>query len=307
MRKKKVLRVLIIVAVFLFVSNSIATKLIYDMVFKRYDPERDADASLKAGYTGLLDSRESFIVHEGKESIKTYFYDKADQKGLVVIAPGMHSGADDFLPVISEFDRAGYDVLVFDPVGSCDSSGKSMKGFSQEIYDLRAVLDYAEENYPGEDIYLFGHSRGAFAVCNVLEYKDNIKAAVSISAHNSAMDAIIAYSARYVGKVANLNYPSLWAYQAMLFGAEMMGHRADELIDESDVPVLVAQGADDDNAPALEHSLYSHRDDMDLGDVEIYFSEEEGKSGHTDIMISEDGVNRDLMQTVFEFYEDAAD
>ncbi len=301
---KKRYKVIIIVLAFIFVSNSIATKIIYDSVFKRYDHDYTEELSQTEKYSEFISSRDSLLIPEGKDTLQAYFYDCEDEKGLVVMAPGVHSGADVFVPVAYSFCENGYDIIAFDPLGSVGSTGKSLKGFSQEIFDLDAVLDYAESNYPGEDIFLFGHSRGGFAVCGELDSDHDIKAAVAVSAHNTAMDAIISYSARYVGEFANANWPSLWAYQAMIFGPSVVNLRADRIIESSSIPVMIVQGSEDKTAPAKKYSLYSKRSNIGRKGVTYYFSEEEGKNGHTDIMFDGEDANSKLMDSIFDFFEE---
>ena len=304
MKKKKVLRIVVIVLVFLFISNSVATKIIYDSVFARYDRKEEPEALSSEKYADLLSGRENISVAMEDETLNSYFYDAEDEKGMMIIAPGLHAGADDYIPVIDFFFDAGYDVFAFDPLGCVGSSGKSPKGFSQEIYDLRAVLEYVRANYPGEDIYLFGHSRGGFAVTAVLDEDKDIKGVISISGLNSAMEAIIAFSAKYVGKVANLNYPSLWAYQAMLFGPKMMGLKSDKVIAGSDVPVLILQGAEDTTAPVGQYSIYSHKDEI-LGDnTSFYLYSKPECSGHTNLMYDGDGVNKEVFEFILEEFLD---
>ncbi|MBR1862052.1 MAG: alpha/beta fold hydrolase [Lachnospiraceae bacterium] len=301
---KKAIKVILIIAAVFFVMNAIATKIIYDMVFKRYDAVMNEKIAAK--YEDFIAGRDVLSIPEGKEEIRAYFYDLDNEKGLVIIAPGLHAGADDLIPVAEGLYKGGYDILVFDPVGSVDSTGRSAKGFSREIFDLGAVMDYARTNLPGEDIYLLGHSRGTFAVCARLAEDSDIKAAVSVSAHNSAMDAIISYSSRYVGPVANLNYPALWCYQALLFGPGTLGLKADRLVNESTVPVLIAEGSEDDNAPPDKYSLYSKRNGITRENVFYYWGEEPGRNGHTDILFKEDEANQDLIETVLVFFERAA-
>ena len=305
---KKPVKIILIAAGVIFVMNSIATKIIYDMAFKRYDPAEPIEYLSDDRFTDLVNCRQELSIASGKDTIKAYAYDTENEKGMVVIAPGVNAGADDFIPVVNTFKNEGYDVLAFDPTGSTGSTGKSMKGYSQEIKDLEVVLEYVDTEYPGEDLYLFGHSRGAFTVCTALEADEDIKAAVAIGAHNTAMDAIMALSTRYVGKVANLNYPALWCYQAILFGPKTVNLRATDLLDESDVPVMIVQGSEDKSAPAGEYSLYSHRDEITEDDVIYYYSDLEDSNGHTDIIFDEDedGVNTPMMQSVLDFFEEAS-
>lgn len=306
MKKKKVIRVLIIVAVFLFVSNSIATKVIYDSIFSRYDRKEPVENLSSEKYAELISNRTALEISEGKETLASYYYDAEDDGTLIVMAPGLHSGADDYIPVIHSFYKAGYDVLIFDPLGCIDSTGKSTKGFSQEVHDVEAVLDYAENNYPDKEICLFGHSRGGFAVCSLIDSDHDICAVVSVSGLNSAMEAIIGLSSRYVGQVANLNYPSLWAYQAMLFGPSMMGVRADEVISKGEVPTLIVQGSEDKTAPAEKYSVYSHKNEINEENASYILSTKEDHNGHTDLLYDEEGVNTEVMDGILEFLNENA-
>lgn len=299
--RKVALRIIIGFVIFFLISNAIATKIIYDVIFSRYDGEPDFDVT---EYADISSGCARVSIPENDEILCGYFYDCSEEKGLIVIAPGLHAGAEDYLPLTEYFLEEGWDVLSFDPLGCCESSGKSSVGFSQEIDDLESVLDYASEQYPEEDLYLLGHSRGGFAVCAVLEEGYDIKAAVSISGINSAMEAIIGLSEKYVGRIANANYFNLWAYQVMLFGKDEMDIEADDIISESDIPVLIIQGEQDTTAPVDEFSTYSHMDDIDSDNAEYILRTSPDNCGHTDIMFDDDGVNDELMSEIEEFLEE---
>ena len=300
---KKALRIIIIIVAFLLVSNAIATKPIYDMIFGRSDKE-SYDFN-KEDFKEITESRETINIAEGNETIRAYFYDVPEEKGLILIAPGLNSGADMYIPMSAYFNDEGYDVFAFDPYGCDGSTGKSQKGFSQESVDLDACLDYVSEHYPEEDIYLFGHSRGGYSVCCADAEGRNIKAVCSVSGLNSAMEAVMGLSSTYVGKVAYANYLNLMLYQMMLFGKNLTLQRADKIIESEDIPVLIVQGAEDKRSPADKYSIYSHKDAIGRSGAEFVLKTEEGKCGHTDIMFDENGkygLNEELMQEVLSFY-----
>ena len=98
MKKKKVIRIVVIVLVFLFISNSVATKIIYDSVFARYDRKEEPAPLSDERYADLLNGRENISVSMEDESLNSYFYDAEDEKGMMIIAPGLHAGADDYIP-----------------------------------------------------------------------------------------------------------------------------------------------------------------------------------------------------------------
>lgn len=297
-KKKIILEIVMLVVLFVVFSNAIATRIIYDMIFARYDGKPDFDL---APYEEIIASGVSLNIPEGDETLRGYFYDIEDESGLMIIAPGLHAGAMDYIPVTDYFVQSGWDVLAFDPLGCCASTGKSTRGFSQEVADMEAVLKYVTTNMNGEKMCLFGHSRGGFAACSMLGTRYDIKAVISVSGINSAMEAIIGLSERYVGKIANVNYFNLWAYQSMLFGIEAMKTRVDELIEKSNVPVLIIQGSADKTAPTNKFSIYSYKDKIEAKNVEYILCEDDGRNGHTDLMFDEVGVNDELMERITVF------
>lgn len=300
-KKKKILIIVICVVAFFLISNAIATKPIYDGIFGRYDGEPDFDTS---AYSQLITAREGFtFTTDNGAMLQAYKYDVAEEKGVVVIAPGLHAGTDDYLPMTESFCEAGYDVIAFDPYGSCKSEGKSSKGFSQEVLDLDCLLDYIEANMDYENVVLFGHSRGGFAVCCMIDEGHNVDAVVSVSGLNSAMEAVIGLSQRYIGPVANANYFNLWAYQVMLFSKGLMDKKADEIIDANKIPTLIVQGSNDTTAPADDFSIYSHKDEISNALVSYILCSDEGSNGHTDLMFDEDAVNEELMSQIVAFYD----
>lgn len=298
-KRTKVLRVVAIVVVFFLISNAIATKIIYDNIFCRYDKNALTD-EIAAKYSELLDSREELFV---EDELKAYFYDVQDEKGIVVIAPGLHAGANHYLAMTQYLTENGYDVFSFDPYGTIDSKGKSCVGFSKEIEDLDKVLAFVEATYPNENEYVIGHSRGAFAACSMIGSNHDIDAVVSVSGLNSAMEAVIGLSSRYVGPVANANYFCLWLYQVMLFDKATMDVRADKKINAGNVPVLIIQGSADKTAPVEKYSIYSHKNELDSEKASFIFCDKDGQNDHTDLLYAEDGIspNEELMSQIVEF------
>lgn len=302
---RKIWKVIVIVLAVYLVSQIVMTKIIYDAVFPRYDKEQE---ELTESLMALVEQREYVTFDSGEYELQGYYYMTSDGKSnqLVVIAPGLNSGADNYLRQIEYFVSDGFDVFAFDSTGSCNSTGKSQIGFSQEVYDLDAALGYVESNYQYEDVYLFGHSRGGYSVCAMLGSEHEISAVATISGLNSAMEAVMGLSGKYVGKLAYSNYPLLWLYQVMLFDMETVNISAEEKINDSTIPVLVVQGTQDDTAPMEEFSIYSHKENLREDDVCYYICDTDGKNGHTNLMFETDGtVNIDCMQNICEFYRNS--
>ena len=284
--------------------SMVVTKIVYDSIFERYDSEPTVIAEEAAD---LMDHRQEHFYDCGDDTLAGYYYSAGEdsRSTLIVLAPGFHAGGDDYLPQIGSLLRRGWSVFTFDPSGSCGSEGDSYQGFPQEINDLDATLAYVEQQgrFGCDKLVLLGHSRGGYAAGCILGYGHDIDAVVTVSGVNSAMDAIMGYSTEYVGPLAYGNYGFLWAYQALLFGADTTDLQAHEEIEESNVPVLVVQGAADEAFPPQERSIYAHRDEIRREGVSYLLLEKPGHDGHTDLLFDGQGANEELMEQISSFLE----
>lgn len=286
----------------------VVTKVVYDSIFERYDPEPEA---LPSELEALVAQRQELEYDCDGLTLAGYLYPctgENPQDTLILLAPGFHAGGDDYLWQIRSLLARGWSVFTFDPSGSCGSDGDSYQGFPQEIADLDATLTYIEENsrFGYKSLALLGHSRGGYAAGCILGYDYDLAAVITVSGVNSAMEGIMAYSTDYAGPLAYGNYGFLWAYQAMLFGADTVSLQAHQTIAESDVPVLVVQGADDASFPPEEYSIYAHRQQICREGVEYLLLDQPGQSGHTDLLFQgTNGANEELMEQISLFLQES--
>ncbi len=301
-KKKISLRVwkIIIVLIILFMSLSyLISKAVYNICFPRYDESVEIPVELST----LTNIRQPVEFYSGNYLLRGHIYSDGEADGIVIVAPGFRASEDDYLWQINSFHEFGWDVLSFDTTGSCTSEGSSAIGFSQELIDLDAALDYVEKNFNYDNIFIFGHSRGGYAACGLLNSGHRINAVVSVAGINSAMEAVIQPAQNYVGFLAYGNYPFLWLYQSTLFGTGIMGIQAYEQISDTNVPTLIVQGVNDDVAPVDSSSIYSHRDEITSDYVEYYVCDTPGQDGHTDLLFDNDGTANDiLMNIINQFY-----
>ena len=308
--KKSVLkRVLIIILAVLVVhcaGSMVATKLIYDSIFSRYAGEITEPAP---ELRDTVSNCETLFYQDGELTLAGYLYRCRNENArdtLVVLAPGFHAGAEDYLWQTKALLERGWSVFAFDPAGSCESSGDSYVGFPQEVLDLNATLEYIEENdrFGYQSLALLGHSRGGYAAGCVLSYGHDIDAVVTVSGVNSAMEGIMGYSASAIGPLAYGNYGFLWLYQAMLFGPEVTNLSAHEQIMDSGVPTLVIHGSGDVDFPMEKNSIFSHREQICTPAVEYLTCDQPGQNGHTDLLFDPSGgANELLMTQISDFLE----
>ena len=297
---KKVLRIIISLLLIVTVLSFFLTKFIYDAAFPR---QQGSQAATPQELESLVQSRQGVTFSSGHNRLQGYYYPAPQATALVVIAPGFAANDDEFLWHIRAFVEQGWSVFSFDSTGHFDSEGDSSVGFSQQLLDLDAALDYIEDRdcFGCQALMLFGHSRGGFAVCGVLAEHPQITAVVSVSGINSAMDAVLESATRYVGALAYGNYPMLWFYQAILFGPDVVGIEAAASIEAADVPVLLVHGREDETVPLNTSSIVAHAGDISSEKIEYYICD---RAGHTDLLFDSDGTDNDaLMRVITEFYQ----
>ena len=302
--RKRVLIILLIVIFAFCATSMVATKLIYDSIFVRYD---GMAVEVPETLTAMVDSRQQKDFLSGHNRLTGYLYpcEENPNGDLVMIAPGFHAGADQFLWQIRSFLDMGYSVFIFDATGHCSSEGKSAVGFPQLLSDVEAALQYIENNqrFGYNHIVLFGHSQGGYAVTCALQSDFDIAAVISVSGINSAMDGIMGKAKEFAGPVVYGNYGFLWLYQTMLFG-ELANRNAVDAINESGVPVLIVHGAADTSVPVDAYSIISHKEEITAEDTAYLLCDEPQQDGHTDLLFDTDGTaNDELMETAYHFLQ----
>ena len=305
-RKFNLKRVLIILLIVIFAfcaTSMVATKIIYDSIFVRYDGQ---PIPVPEALTQMVDARQDSDFLSGENTLNGYLYRCHENANgdLVLMAPGFHAGADNFLWQIKSFLDMGYSVFIFDATGHCGSGGKSAVGFPQLLVDVENALKHIEnhDRFGYNHIVLFGHSQGGYAVSCALQSNFDISAVISVSGINSAMDGIIGKAKEFAGPVVYGNYGFLWLYQTFLFGGDVANRKASDAINESGVPVLIVHGANDTAVPMDDFSIISYKEDITAEHTAYFLCDEPQQDGHTDLLFDTDGtVNDELMETVENF------
>ncbi len=290
-KKHKKVLISIIAILLILVISFVFTVIIYNTSFSRYDCTISETATeLK----GIINNRQTYNYKCKKNTLTGFLYNSYTENNntLIVLAPGYNACSDDYLWQIKELLDYGWSVFSFDTTGCCKSEGNSAIGFSQEIIDLYATLDFikSNNNFGFKNIVLLGHSRGGYAACCALSSSYDISAVISISGINSAMEGIMGSSTKYVGKLAYANYGFLWLYQTILFGKDIVNLKADEILNETDKPVLVIHGTNDIQVPVDKYSIISHKENINNQNVEYYLCSSPNGSGHTSLLFEENGT-----------------
>ena len=277
---RRVFRILLTVTALFVVLSVVATALVPVFMFGRSDggtgfnftySESDARDYPRVEYT---------FTSRGNELIG-FLYDRVDPKGLIIIVNGIKNGADCRLPHIKAFYDAGWSVLTYDATGVGKSEGNGTYGLAQVKVDLYALLDRLKEDekLSGIPTVLFGHSAGGYAAACALGKYDTVCGAVVISAFDSPSEIMAYHAKKYVGVLADVEYPFMLLGNLIAFGPDA-DERAHERIAESDAPVLIVGASSDDTVP-YDVSLFRFRETLEREGVSFFMPEEEERNEHS--------------------------
>ncbi len=289
----KVIGLTIIGAIILFSFLSMALiKVVHDQQFPRFEkPDYTVRADLR--YEDLQNDypRRLINFNSGINVLQGYIYGDDHEKGRIVVVHGLGGGADSYLPQITYFVDQGWRVFTYDATGSFASEGKSTKGFPQALIDLDAALTYISGQAEFKDLplLLFGHSWGGYAVANILHFDHNIAGVVSVSGVNSPMEIILEQGERMMGAFIKIQRPFLWLYNRLLFG-KIATFNGVDAINNSQVPVLIIHGTEDDTVLYEGSSIIARMDRITNTNVQFLSRTEPGRNGHNNLFRSDQAL-----------------
>ena len=168
-----------------------------------------------------------------------YYYNKSDK--LCVFCHGMEATHHSYMHEIEFIAKSGFMVFSYDNTGVGMSDGDSMVGFSQSLVDLDYALRYIKNSeFKDLDLSLVGHSWGGFAVSNILNYHDEIKAIVSISAPISTKSIF----SQFMKGVLKVFLPTILKVEKNKF-PNYYNSSAEEVIKNTNTPILFIHSTDD--------------------------------------------------------------
>ena len=272
--KKKTLIAAILASVSGFSAMTVASVLIaYDAVFPRIERPNYAITPGLVCYERIKDvlpRQEFYFSPKKNQTLKGYYYESVSKKGLVVLAHGFRSGADDYLNITQSLVQSGYNVFTYDCTGTYDSYGESTVGMCQSLVDLDGVLTYlqATDPYKSQPLFLIGHSWGGYAVASVLALQPAVRAAACLAPMYNGYTMMLEKGEEYVGKLAITAKPVFTVYQRILF-KEYTEHHSVRGINSTNAPVLVAHGVDDKTIVYDKQSITAHRHEITNPNVEF--------------------------------------
>lgn len=298
-RKKTIRRAAVLITGAVVLSAAATEAMLFVMFGRKGDASTEPfplrEWAAEKGYTWR---EEAFL--SGENTLRGYLVAGPSPRARLLIAHGMNASSDGFEPVVQYFAERGYAVMIFDGTASGRSEGRRTVGLQQARLDMAAARAHfdALPEWAGLPLALLGHSAGAYGAA-LEAWETGAAAVVCVSGFDSPLATMRFWGNNYTAGLADVQYPFLWIRQVASLGRQADQPAAKALL-ESGVPALVIHGKDDDTIP-LSVSLYRKAEEIGADGVHFLLAEEEGRSGHNDILFGAYGANEKLLRKIEAF------
>lgn len=186
----------IIIGIILFLS--IISLTIYLVIAKKYNGQfnhRQELNPLVKSYTkddyNLLE--EKIIIPYKNDNIVGYLYnlDNYDSNKLIIFCHGFFSTKEAYIQDVGYLCQNNYQVFLYDSFGTNESSS-NLESFGSFMKALDIVINYFNnnDNYKNKEIYIVGHSLGAYSAGNIVKIHKQIKGICLLAPLYSIYDII---------------------------------------------------------------------------------------------------------------------
>lgn len=168
-----------------------------------------------------------------------YFYEPWNKQPLVVFFHGMGGGYLAYMAEIEALCKGGYRVISYDYTGTLSSDGEELGGFCQSLSDADDALSYIKKMFPGESIFIMGHSWGAYTAGCMVNLHPDVKKAVLLAPPISVSQMYLQKSpikmiAKALIAIEQKKYPTYWEQSVL-----------GDFSKDSTTKVLMIQSTDD--------------------------------------------------------------
>lgn len=113
-------------------------------------------------------------------------YEANYSKGIIIIAPGLNECKERYQDIITYFNNANFNIIIFDPRGHGKSINEEnslgvINDAEKLINDLKVVVNYTQNRFPNLPINLLADSLSALVAINYLAQNEVIKKVVLTS------------------------------------------------------------------------------------------------------------------------------
>ncbi len=195
-------------------------------------------------------------------TLRGYLYHTGDAekpvaagKRIIILVNGYLQSHQDYMTDIAHFADCGFAVFGFDNMGCYESDGESMRGLDQAVLDLESAIKFLERiTEENAEIYLYGHSMGAYACAMILTETKQVKRVLLRSGFSDSTQMMSDALSTTYGRTARIMAPFLYLYRCVLF-PELLFRNTLSGLRKTKAEVLILHCADDTVVP-LKHSLW---------------------------------------------------
>lgn len=272
----------------LLLASYIFTALLLNKFFCRMDFVKPG---LFISYDDIKDKyeREEHSFKSGPNKLKAYLYKGKKENDLIVYVHGMCEGHQGYMSDIISLVNRGYNVFTYDFTATGDSEGKHYSGLDQQRYDLAACLKYLKHNdcFGYKNIYLYGHSMGAYAVAVTNNHL--VKAKVAISGFEDQIGELIFAFSKGKKNIGSFIVSLMVRFKYFIDRGLDYNLKSSKMLKKANCRTLIIHGANDEIVP-LKESINSKQNKINNSLVEYMVIEDENHSSHNSIIASTECV-----------------
>ncbi len=249
----------LVIAYFLM-SFLLARFLTHPKRFKKdFTHKVDVDKGLIPADMSYLKREPVSIKMSDGSYINGDFSQNGDNKKIVIIAHGYTWDREGSLKYAQFFFKHGFSILVYDERGHGENKTKfTTMGFN-ESKDVIDIVKYCHQRFGGDAVVgLHGESMGAASVLQSLKYHPNVSFVIEDCGYSSLRKLLI-------HKMKQTHIPTFFIHGANLMLKVFYKFSMEDVIPmnalkESDVPLLIIHGKNDDFVPPDEgEEIYETR------------------------------------------------
>ncbi len=289
-RIRKVCIILIVSTLSYVVVSMAGSVIIFQIIFSR----SGSIAPYELTYDDIDQDRyprEELWFPSGNQQLFGCLYQpKEKSSGIILLANGMNCCIDRHLPEILWFVDNGFSVFTFEYTGVGHSQGNGTVGIAQARLDVRSAIAYirSRSDLCWLPLLLYGHSLGGYAVGTALQDDDSIRAAVCVAGFNEPNENMLHHARRYVGFLADLQYPFMCLQNYFLFGNDS-NETVIAAVNSVRTPVLIIGGNTDDIVTE-DISILHKKDEITNPNAVTLLIEAPYRGGHNTLWLREDAA-----------------
>ena len=135
-----------------------------------------------------------------------------------------------------------------------------------------------------------GHSWGGYAVTAALSFDHDVVGSVSISGYAEPVEMMMQFAKVAMGDATTLLYPFVWLDEHLTFGKHASLSAIDG-INQSNIPVLLIHGTEDELIPLRTASVIGHAAEITNCNVVYREIDWKGRNGHSTLFRSAESLS----------------